>query len=827
MPSPALQTLQSQLPADRVAVDAATRAAYDADAQTAYRQRAIAVVTPHTTDELIRTVRWCHAEGVPFTVRGSGTGLSAGATPVEGGIAIVTTRLNRILRLDPVQRIAVVEPGVVNLNLTAAAAPHGLFYAPDPSSQPVCTLGGNVGFNAGGAHCLKHGMTSNHVLGLKAVLATGEVVTWGGDRGGTFGPDWTGLFVGNEGLFGVALEITLNLQPVTDGVFTVLAGFPSAEAAGDAVSAIIAAGIIPVAIELLDALTIQAVRPVAPLDYPPDCDALLVIELEGPGAIVAAERPRLEAVLRSTQTTGLVIARNAAERAAIWKVRKSSYSAYGRLAPSNMVQDCVVPRRHLGTALRRIGELSAAAQIPVANICHAGDGNIHPNLLHDATEPGIHERVEHLAGEILTMCLELGGSITGEHGVGLEKRPYLARMYGPAEIDFFHRLRHAYDPSGIANPGKLLPDRGESGPAERRPDPQKTTDLETVGWAFRPTSLAELAAIVRTTPRLRPVGAGTKPALNADYDGERVSLSGLSGITAYEPAEFVLTALAGTPLAEIQATLAAAGQCLAFDPPFAELGATLGGTVAANLNGPGSFGRGRVRDAVLGVTFVDGTGQILTVGSRVVKNVAGFDVPKFLVGSNGRYGVLAEITLKVVPLPEASITHVVPFADAAELQALLPRLANSPTLPEAIDVDLAAREVLVRHSGPRAALDELVAPLRHAIGELRALPESDAATCWALPRASHLGRVVIPTASLTAALADETFARHGRLSSAGAFAWLSTDDDPAPLHEACLKLGLEPQWLQAATSILRTNAAPATQIAAAVTQVFDPVGRFD
>ncbi len=804
MSSPALQRLRSQLPDNRVAIDDATRATYDADAQTAYRQRAVAVVTPHTAEELIATVRWCRAEGVPFTVRGSGTGLCAGATPVEGGIAIVTTRLNRILRLDPNQRIAVVEPGVVNLNLTAAAAPHGLFYAPDPSSQPVCTLGGNVGFNAGGAHCLKHGMTSNHVLGLKAVLATGEVVTWGGDTRDTIGPDWTGLFVGNEGLFGVALEITLNLLPITDGVHTVLAGFRSAEAAGHAVSAIIAAGIVPVAIELMDELTIEAVRPVVPIDYPPDCNALLLIELDGPAPIVAAERPRLESVLRASATTGLVSARDATERARIWKVRKSAYSAYGRLAPSNMVQDCVVPRRHLGEALRRIGELASAAGMRVANICHAGDGNIHPNLLHDAREPGAHDRAEHLSGQILEACLELGGSITGEHGVGLEKRPYVERMFGPAETAFFHRLHRAYDPDGIANPGKLLP--------PERPDPKPSAE---------PGSLTELADLVRDTPRLLPVGARTKPALSDGFDGELVSLRQLTGITAYEPAEFVLTALAGTTLREINDTLAASGQCLGFDPPFADLGATLGGTVAANLNGPASFARGRVRDAVLGLTFIDGTGQALTVGSRVVKNVAGFDVPKFLVGSAGHYGVLTEITLKVVPRPEATITHAIPFADPTALSALLPRLANSPTLPEAVDIDGLNRRLLVRHSAPADALDTLVASIAKLPGATLAENKATSPSILAAA-ATPLHRLRVPHSALAPLL--EAFGTQVHLHSAGAHGWFGGDLS-VETATRFFEWGITWQTLRGTTATA-VQSPHRSEIEKAVQRVLDPEQRF-
>lgn len=725
---PSLSRLRALLPPDRVLTDAATLAVHDADAQTAYRCRGLAVVTPATTEEVIITVRWCHREGVPFVVRGSGTGLCAGATPVAAGIVIVTTRLNRIRELDPVRRLAVVEPGVVNLDISRAAAPHGLFYAPDPSSQPVCTIGGNVGFNAGGAHCLKHGMTSNHVLGLRAVLATGEVVDWNTDSREILGPGWSGLFVGNEGLFGVALEITVNLMPKPEGCFTVLAGFTSSEHAGATVSAIIAAGIVPVAMELMDALTIEAVRPVVAVDYPPDCQALLVIELDGPAAIVATDQIRLEALLRTQQATGWVVARDAASRAAIWKVRKSAYSAYGRLAPSNMVQDCVVPRRHLGTALRRIDELAAAAGLRCANICHAGDGNIHPNLLHDGSEPGAHARVEHLAGEILEACIALGGSITGEHGVGIEKRPYLSKMYGPAEIDLFHRIRAVYDPQQLANPGKmLLPATAFERPAgaaatvAASPSPSELP---------APTSIDELVDLVRATPRLLPVGARTKPALSA-VEVPLLSLRHLRGITDYAPDEFVLTASAGTTLTELNAALAAAGQALPFDAPFAAAGATLGGTVATALSGPGRFRHGSVRDAVIGMTTVDGLGQRLQLGSRVVKNVAGFDLPKFLCGSLGRYAILTTITLKVVPRREGSVTFFLPFADDTALLATLAALARSPGEPEAIETCPADGGIRVRFAAPFAALDDLTTGFTRSFPEARRLAEEEAAAFWA------------------------------------------------------------------------------------------------
>jgi glycolate oxidase len=458
-----LEHLKTLLPPERLLTRAEQRAAYESDGLTAFRSRPLAVAIPETAEEVIALVRFCHAQHLPFVARGSGTSLSGGSLPVADGIVIALNRLNRILRLDPDLRVAVVEPGVINAHVSLAAAAHSLHYAPDPSSQPICTIGGNVAFNAGGAHCLKYGMTSNHVLGLKAVLATGEVVEWGGPSRENSGPDWCGLFTGNEGLFGIAFEITLQLLPRAECFHTVLAGYRTLEQAGDAVSAVIASGLLPGAIEIMDALALEAAKAAVHAEYPPGCEAVLIVELEGPRETVAADRERLDAIIATSQPIEARPARNAEERLAIWKGRKSAFSAVGRLSPDFIVQDGVVPRRKLGEALRRINEMAREANIRCANVFHAGDGNLHPLILFNGCEQGALERAEALAGRILKMCVEMGGSITGEHGIGVEKRDYLSVMFSPEEIDCMHRLHLAFDPSGIANPGKMFP--GAEAPA--------------------------------------------------------------------------------------------------------------------------------------------------------------------------------------------------------------------------------------------------------------------------------------------------------------------------------------------------------------------------
>ncbi|MBI5688786.1 MAG: FAD-binding protein [Verrucomicrobia bacterium] len=456
--SPVLRRLVALLPAGRVLTGPAQLAAYESDGLTAFHARPLAVVVPETQEETIAVVRFCHAEKLPFVARGSGTSLSGGSLPVPDGIVIALNRLNRLVRLDPAQRVAVVEPGIVNLAVTAAAQPHGLHFAPDPSSQPVCTIGGNVAFNAGGAHCLKYGMTSNHVLGLKAVLATGEVVEFGGPSREQIGPDWTGLFVGNEGLFGVALEVTLQLLPRAECFHTVLAGYATLEQAGDAVAAVVASGLLPGAIEIMEKLALEAATAAVHAEYPPGCEAVLIVELEGPREVVAVERGRLEEILAASQPVEIRPARDAAERMAIWKGRKSAFSAVGRLSPDFIVQDGVVPRRRLGEALRKINTWSREMGIRCANVFHAGDGNLHPLILYDGRVDGALQQAEELAGRILRMCVEMGGSITGEHGIGVEKRDYLGVMFAPEEVDLLRRLRAAHDPFGLANPGKMFPE---------------------------------------------------------------------------------------------------------------------------------------------------------------------------------------------------------------------------------------------------------------------------------------------------------------------------------------------------------------------------------
>lgn len=472
--------LQRIIPKERLLTNSAEVAPFAVDAQTSLRGDALAVLLADTQDEVVAAVRLCHKHGIPFVARGSGTSLSGGSTPVPDGLVIALNRLKRIIHIDADARVAVVEPGVINLDVTKAVGHYGLYFAPDPSSQLICTIGGNVAFNSGGAHCLKYGMTSNHVLGIKVVLADGEVVQLGTNALEQVGPDLAGYFVGSEGLFGIALEITLRLVPKPELYKTVLAAFDSLTRAGEAVSAVIASGLLPGAIEIMDHLSIQAAEAGVHAGYPLDAAALLIVELEGERIQVEEEFAHLLHVIKASEPYEVRVARDEDERARIWKGRKSAFSAVGRISANYIVQDGVVPRSRLGEALQRIEGFSAKHRIRCANVFHAGDGNLHPLILYDARVEGEHERAEELAADILRMCIEMGGSITGEHGVGLEKLAFMSDLFSPVDLEVMNELRRAVDPGELANRGKKLP--GGEAPALHASGPHP---LESAGLISR------------------------------------------------------------------------------------------------------------------------------------------------------------------------------------------------------------------------------------------------------------------------------------------------------------------------------------------------------
>jgi len=424
-------------------------------------------------------VSLCNEHAVPFVARGAGTGLSGGALPVVGGIVISLARMTRILEVDLEHARVVAEPGVTNLEITKAVAPSGFFYAPDPSSQQVCTIGGNVAENSGGAHCLKHGFTVNAVLAADVVLPDGELVTLSRDDAG---PDLLGAFVGSEGTLGIAVRVVLRVLRVPETVQTLLAAFESTDAAGEAVSQVIAAGVLPAAIEMMDALTIEAVEAAVAPGYPAGAGAVLIVELDGPTVQVADDRALVEAICRAAGAFEIRAAVDATERALVWRGRKSAFASMGRISTSYYVQDGVVPRTRLPEVLRSIRELSAEVGLRVASVFHAGDGNLHPLVLYDENLPGESERAEGLATAILDLCINAGGSLTGEHGVGVDKACSMPKLFGTADLETMLRLRSAFDPAGLSNPGKIFPTPRLCGEV---PGPYRVHPLERAGLAER------------------------------------------------------------------------------------------------------------------------------------------------------------------------------------------------------------------------------------------------------------------------------------------------------------------------------------------------------
>jgi len=435
------------------------RVTYASDGLPTHRRLPALVVLPGTRDELIAVIRVLSQAGIPFVPRGAGTGLSGGALAAPDAVLIALTRLNRILAVDPQNRRAVVEPGVVNARLSAAAAPHGLHYAPDPSSQTACTIGGNVAENAGGPHCLKYGVTSNHVLALEVVLSDGRVIELGSPGGEPWGPDLVGLFVGSEGNFGVATRISVRLTPTPSAIRTLLADFMSLRSAGEAVSAIIASGITPAALEMMDRSCINAVEDsVYAAGYPRDAAAVLLVELDGAApAAVDADARAVEELLTGSGARSVRTAADPRERERLWQGRKKAFGAMGRLSRDLVVQDAVVPRSSLPDVLETIAGIAERYRLVVSNVFHAGDGNLHPNISFDATDVDLKERVETASAEIMQACIDAGGTITGEHGIGVDKLRYMPLIFDGDSLSAMRAVRRVFDPLEMVNPGKVVP----------------------------------------------------------------------------------------------------------------------------------------------------------------------------------------------------------------------------------------------------------------------------------------------------------------------------------------------------------------------------------
>jgi glycolate oxidase len=460
--SPAqLDELRALLGEDGVLASRAARFTYEADALVLEKHMPDVVVLPRSTDEVAAVVRWARAHRLPVTARGAGTGLSGGATPERGGVVLSVNRMDQVLRIEADRALAWVQPGLVNLWLSQQLAPLGLYYAPDPASQQVSTVGGNVATNAGGPHCLKYGVTLNHVLGLVAVLHDGSIVRLGGEAPDSRDADLLSVIVGSEGTLAVVTEICVRLLPRPEAVKTMLFDFATIEEACRTVSAVIAQGIVPAAMEIMDRHTVGLVEAWLHIGLPVDAGAVLLIEVDGPAVSLEAQEGRIAELARAHGARSTRIARDDAERAAIWKGRKSAFGAYGRTASGFYIMDGVVPRTRLAEALSTVVRLSEERGLRAGNVFHAGDGNLHPHVLFDADDPVQQAAALEVAHELLRMCIRMGGTISGEHGVGIEKRPMMRELFGAEDLALMERLRAAFDPDGLLNPGKILP--GETG----------------------------------------------------------------------------------------------------------------------------------------------------------------------------------------------------------------------------------------------------------------------------------------------------------------------------------------------------------------------------
>ena len=624
------------------------------------RGRPDGVFFPDSTADVSRLVRWAAAHGTPLVARGAGTGLSGGAVPTHGGIIVEFARLNRILDLNSLGRNGVVEPGVVNVQLDAAARQLDLYFPPDPSSGRSSLLGGNLGENAGGPHCFKYGVTTNYVTGLELVLADGAVVRTGGQAYDYPEYDLTGLVVGCEGTLALITQAEVRLIRNPPAVKTLMVSFRSDEEAGAAVSAIIAAGLVPATLEMMDQKVMGIIEAYVQVGLPVTAQAALIVEVDGYPASLDSQIGEITAILHAHGGYDLRIARSEEERQQIWYGRKSAAGAFARMAPAFYLVDVTVPRSKLPETLRAVNEICERYELTVGHVFHAGDGNLHPAIVFDPKEAGVFERILEACREIVALCVAHDGSLTGEHGVGIEKREYMTLMYDGAELSALRDVKQVCDPQNLLNPGKVLPEKLP--PAVRHAGPPPP------GAVFAPHSAQEAAAGLAALAQ-----AGRTVRIGAAAAGERrgadiwLSTAELRGVRTVRPADLYVTVGAGTPLAELAEHAAAVGMQTPLATPWP--GASVGGLLAANLNAPLRMRYGGWRDNLLAATVALADGRVIRAGRPVVKNVAGYDLPKLLVGAHGTLGLVVDVTLKLTPLPRARRTLVLSAATLTEASA--------------------------------------------------------------------------------------------------------------------------------------------------------------
>ncbi len=593
------------------------------------RARPDAVLIARSVSDVRRAVAWCAANQVPFIARGAGTNLSGGCIPVKGGLVIALAHLNRILSLDAARGVACVEPGVINLALQREAEKVGLFYAPDPASFKVSTIGGNAAENAGGPRCLKYGVTTNHILAAEAVMPDGSVAKFSLDDDG---PELLSLLIGAEGTLGILVKLWVKLTPLPEDTRTILAGFASIDAAVACVSSIIAAGVVPRCLEAMDRPTVESVEVGRPLGYPKD-PAILLIELDGPRADCAREAAAVERLCRESGAASVRAATDPAERERLWEGRRGAYAALARLAPNVLVEDGVVPRDKLPDVVRRIQEIAAKHQVKAYLLFHAGDGNIHPNIAYDERDEALTARVKAAGHEMLQACVELGGSLSGEHGIGLDKRDAMAWLFTDETLKLFHRVKDAVDPGHLSNPDKLFPIPGSKpGPGFVRPPAGALSE-----------DAARLVDQVRSAPvgvEFRVRGASTRWKDATPNGAVELLTTGLCRIVDLDKRNYTLTVEAGVSMDVLHRELGSQGTFVRLP----KCGGTLGGLLATR---PWTG----LREDILGLRVLLSNGDVVELGGKVVKNVAGYDLSRLLLGSWGTCGVILEATMKLHARP--------------------------------------------------------------------------------------------------------------------------------------------------------------------------------
>ena len=683
------------------------------------------IVFPHSTAEVSAVMKAVHQERIPILPRGAGTGISGGTVPVRGGVILELSRMNGILAMDTANRRAVVEPGVVNLDLQNALAPLGFIYPPDPASQKSCTLGGNIGENAGGPLCLKYGVTSKYVCGMEVVLPNGEVLDIGGSVEDVPGYDLRALLIGSEGTLGTVTKLVLHIIPRPEASRTLLAIFETLEDAGQAVSDIISVGIIPGALELMDKTMCGIIEQSIHAGYPVDAEGVLLIEVAGLADSLDRQVKDISEICQRNKVRELRFAQTSAERDVIWKGRKGAFGAVARICPPYLVNDGTVPRNKLVPALRKVREIAEKYHLAIANVAHAGDGNLHPLIMFDINNPDESAAAKKAGDEILDTCIALGGTISGEHGIGLQKLDAMYRMFSPTELATMHKVKLVFDPDDTLNPGKLFPPEVDKslptredipvtgkavsqepqvlyqrlaeivGPENVMTGNQVTAPYEVDGLVpstvVSVSTTEQVSQIIKAENQSRtpiiPWGSGSKqqvgPCLSAA--GMILCLKPMNQIVDLDAGNLTVQVEAGMVNSELQRQLVEHKLFFPLDPLYVET-STIGGELAANANGPLRLMYGTARDLVLGATVVTPTGDIIHTGGKTMKNVAGLDLCKMFIGSWGTLGIITEAVLRLFPLPEVSKSLWLTFSNFEDAFRLVTQLLNSALSPSSVEL---------------------------------------------------------------------------------------------------------------------------------------------